>query len=114
MTFPVTFLSFLLPVVAGTLWVPAFLPGGTGTVAGRGFRVCLGAGIGLGAASLAYFFLLSCSVGVSAARLLLLEAVLFSPLAYLALRYGKEEAPGASPEPAPTQAGRPGWEEYAG
>ena len=109
MTFLVTFLSFLLPVVAGTLWAPAFLPGGPGTVAGRGFRVCLGAGIGLGAGSLAYFFLLSCSVGVSAARLLLLEAVLFSPLAYLALRYGKEEAPGASPEPDADAHPVPRW-----
>ena len=97
MTILVAFLSFLLPVVAGSLWVPAFLPGGTGTVADRGFRISLGAGIGLGAASLAYFFLLSCSVGVSAARLLLLEAVLFSPPAFLAMRYGKEMAPGASP-----------------
>jgi hypothetical protein len=84
------FLSFLLPVAAGTLFVPSFLPGGTGAVADRGFRICLGAGIGLGAASLAYFFLLSCSVGVSAARLLLIEAVLFSSLAYLAVRYAKE------------------------
>ena len=99
MTFPVTFLSFLLPVVAGILWVPTFLPRETGTLADRGFRISLGAGIGLGAGSLVYFFLLSCSAGVSAARLILFEAVLFSPLAYLAVRYAKEETPEVSPEP---------------
>lgn len=94
----VTFLSFLLPVVAGTLWVPAFLPGGTRTVADRGFRICLGAGIGLGAGSLVYFFLLPCSAGVSAARLILCEAALFFPPAYLAVRHAKEMTLEASPE----------------
>jgi hypothetical protein len=109
MTILVAFLSFLLPVVAGSLWVPAFLPGGTGTVADRGFRISLGAGIGLGAGSLVYFFLLSCSVGVSAARLLLLEAVLFAPLAYLAVRYAKEKTLEASPESAAKVFTAPRW-----
>src|SRR5659263_260019 len=98
MTLLVTFLSFLLPVVAGILWVPTFLPGGTGIVAGRGFRISLGAGIGLGAGSLVYFFLLSCSGDASMPRLFLFEAVLFSSLAYLAVRHAKEKTLEASPE----------------
>ena len=109
MTLPVTFLSFLLPVVAGTLWVPSFLPGGNGTVADRGFRISLGAGVGLGAGSLAYFFLRSASAGVSAARLFLFEAVLFSSLAYLAMRYAKEKSLEASPEPDAKAITVPRW-----
>lgn len=98
MTFLATVLSILLPVAAGILWVPSFLPGGTGTVADRGFRVSLGAGIGLGAASLVYFFLLSFSGEASRPRLFLFETVLFSSLAYLAVRYAKEKKPEPSPE----------------
>ena len=109
MTFPVTFLSFLLPVVAGALWVPSFLPGGNGTVADRGFRISLGAGVGLGAGSLAYFFLRSASAGVSAARLFLFEAVLFSSLAYLAMRYAEEKSLEASPEPDAKAITVPRW-----
>ena len=109
MTSLVTFLSCLLPTVAGTLWVPTFLPGGTGTVAGWGFRISLGAGIGLGAGSLAYFFLLSCTAPVSAARLFLFEAVLFSSLAYIAVRYLKEATPETSPEPAAKAFTVPRW-----
>lgn len=109
MTVLVTFLSFLLPVAAGTLLVPTFLPGGTGTVADRGFRISLGAGIGLGAGSLVYFFLLSCSAGVSPARLFLFEAVLFSSLAYLAVRYAKEKTLETSPEPYAKVFTAPRW-----
>jgi hypothetical protein len=109
MTVLVTFLSLLLPIVAGTLWVPSFLPGGTGTVWDRGFRISLGAGIGLGAGSLAYFFLLSCSAGVSAAHLFLFEAVLFSSLAYLAVRYAKGKTLEASPEPDAKVFTAPRW-----
>jgi len=109
MTFPVTFLSFLLPVVAGALWVPSFLPGGNGTVADRGFRISLGAGVGLGAGSLAYFFLRSASAEVSAARLFLFEAVLFSSLATLAMRYAKEMSLEASPEPDAKAITVPRW-----
>ena len=109
MTLLVTFLTFLLPVAAGTLLVPTLLPGGTGTVADRGFRISLGGGIGLGAGSLAYFLLRSCSAGVSATRLILFEAVLFSSLAYLAVRYANGRTPGHSPDPETKAVTAPRW-----
>jgi hypothetical protein len=114
MTLLLSFLSFLLPVAAGTLLVPPFLPGGKGTAADRGFRISLGAGIGLGAGSLVYFFLLSCSAaGISATRLVLCEAVLFSSLAYLAVRYGKGTSLEASPERDAKEFTTPGWALWA-
>ncbi len=109
MTLLATFLSFLLPVIAGILWVPTFLPGGTGTVADRGFRISLGAGIGLGAGSLVYFFLLSCSGEASRPWLFLFEAILFSLLAYLAVRYGKEIPLEVSPGQDPKVVTAPRW-----
>jgi len=109
MIFLVTFLSFLLPVVAGTLCVPSFLPAGTGTIADRGFRISLGAGIGLGAASLTYFFLRSCSAGLSAAGLFPFDAVLFSSLAYLAVRTAEKRSPDSFPEESTAPVTVPRW-----
>ena len=109
MTFWVTILSFLPPVVAGILWVPSFPPAGAGTFGDRAFRFCLGTGIGLGAASLAYFFLLSFSGDASRPRLFFFEAVLFSFLAYMGVRYGKEGTTEAVPEPDSRVLTVPRW-----
>jgi len=109
MTFLVTVFSFVLPVVAGTLWIPSFLPRVKGTVADWGFRISIGVGAGLGAGSLVYFFLLSTSAGVSAVRVFLFEAVLFSSLAFLAMRYSKVKTPEASPEPDAKVFTAPRW-----
>jgi len=105
----IAFLSFLLPVAAGTLLVPTHLSGGAGTVADRGFRISLGAGIGLGAGSLLYFLLLSLSAGVSPARLFLFEAILFSSLAFLAVRYAEKKTIEALPETEGKAFAIPRW-----
>ena len=109
MTFLETFLSLLLPVAAGVLWVPSFPPGRRGAFTDRAFRLCLGTGIGLGAASLLYFFLLSVPGHGSRPRLLLLEILLFSSLGYLAVRYAGDRPPGSSPEPDPEVYSAPRW-----
>ncbi|MBE0606173.1 MAG: hypothetical protein IH610_07810 [Deltaproteobacteria bacterium] len=109
MTFLLASISFLLPVVAGILWVPSFLPGGSGAFTDRAFRLCLGTGVGLGAASLVYFLLLSFSGEASRPRLFLFETVLFSSLAYLGMRFAKERTLEASPEPDSSVFTVPRW-----